>query len=188
MDPLKTVPIGVETAELTCLYLDTIDVFKSREDYLARTGQEAPAYDYKRDKKMWRDSRPATIREKASRMRIYDVIAVEGPHPIKNEQGEYFLMPFFCPIDEIDDVNIPPMKESNEPGTGVTVPIPLRPLHDMEKLEDHAFASMPWVVNTMIRAAKPQEAAWNSLDSARLQRIEDLLEDLCKKLGVATGG
>lgn len=107
--------------------------YQTREDYLAATGLEPPAWDPSRPPKRWFDP---SARSSTRRNVVYDYALASGPSgaAVPGPDGKPLLDVLVLKKEDAAAVNIPPVS-SNVPGAEVPeVPCPLRALEPGEEL------------------------------------------------------
>ncbi|MGQ9845874.1 MAG: hypothetical protein ACUVQP_00015 [Bacteroidales bacterium] len=144
--PNNSTVIDKEFASLEDLTL--FPIFQTRADYLQYFGEEPPPYDPTKDRKHWFDPK-AEEKANGNPYVVYD-------HAIlRNNKGKYFIGPIILPVEVAMSVNIGE-GTANEPGTGRSIPFPIRKLHEDEELTE-GFGGTPLIVNKKFREKQAQQ-------------------------------
>ncbi len=146
---------------LDSLYL--FPAYRSRQDFRAATGKDAPAYNPLRPPKMWADPEAA---KSPRRSVVYDNALTLGAQgqPLAGPDGRPLFEPLVLNRDEAATVNI------WEPGLGIVapseppVPPPFRDLKDNEEL----FFLFPGVVAVRDPNEKPEDPGGFTAEDRRV--------------------
>lgn len=166
--------------------------YQTREEYRAVTGKDAPAWNPHLLPKYWEDI-GLSARNGGKPNIEYQVIAVDPVtrNLVVDALGHYYLETMVIPVQEAENVNIPPKKagvpDVVDPNTGRTIQgcvrMPVRALEMNEYLEWTAFGGL--TVKVREKPVQPHDqivGAINDQDE-RLKSIEQNGRDILTAMG-----